>query len=112
MLQELEKQQKHDMSIMNKCYEKEKSDVDNALYLCMMLTKESQNNAMVAPCIESHLLELINQGNALAELTLLNLYKTQNDEKKAIALKEKIDSNAKEKGLNSLKQCLDSDNRK
>ncbi len=112
MLQELERQQKNDMSIMGKCYENEKSEVNNTLYLCRTLSKESQKDSVLAPCLETHLLALINQGNALAELTLLNLYKTQNDEKKINELKTKLGNNMREKGLKRLQQCLDSYNRK
>ncbi len=110
MLEEIEKQQKNDMNIMDKCYQKEKSEVDNAGSLCATLSKDQKNS--LSTCVETHLLELINKGNALAELTLLNVYQSQNDEKKITELKQKIDSNAREKGLNSLQRCLDLNNRK
>ena len=98
MLADFEKQQKVNMGLMEKCFDKEKMAVSNALAVC-----EGKD-----PCIESHLLDLIMQGNSLAEMTLLNHYHDQNNLKKMNELKQKLDSEHAQGKLNSLRQCLDS----
>lgn len=100
LLENYVKQEKLTMKALESCYEIEKTQVNNAIADC------SSNPKNTSECTEKKLLQLIHQGNALAEMTLLELYKSQKDMSKISTLQREL-ANIKIIQTNNLEKCLE-----
>jgi hypothetical protein len=88
------------MKALDACYELEKSQVRNVISECSTQAKSDE-------CIEIKLVQLVHQGSAMAEMTLLELYKSQNNMSKISTLQREL-AGIRTIQMNSLQKCLES----
>jgi hypothetical protein len=100
LLENYVKQEKLTMKALEACYEIEKGQVNDVITNC------SSNPKNTPECTEKKLLQLVHQGNALAEMTLLKLYKSQNDMSKVSTLQREL-AGIKIIQQNNLEKCLE-----